>query len=261
LDDFLGLSRGRPEDILSFARRYGPLYLCGHQIPACHAIDRERAALQGPLDAAVRGAALRQELDPDQLLVPGEYSPARFDGCPPTRREPLSVWWRYRDRIEAVVQIAARLHRGEPGPSDAWKVLLSGPGIGAAIQRLAHERTAGDVVRERYGVTVKVRGLMLEAGVTIGFDWSAERPEITVDGVGALGAIVRELPFAIAKQNGFEICTACGLPYTPPRRGSKYCLNPECKAESGRAASRRSAQRRRERERQERGIPRGNGGG
>jgi hypothetical protein len=117
LTAFMGLIRAADEEILAFARQWGPLALCRHGQPFRHRL--------GPFE--VRGA---------QFCMPWMVSD-RTNGRAPSGEEDdvqnlwergsLRRWRYYAEWFEAFLSIAANLSNGKSGTLDDWAVLNGGP--------------------------------------------------------------------------------------------------------------------------------------
>lgn len=90
---FAGLSVAPASQILTFARRWGPLWLCGHGLPASH-----------------RSAEWLLDRDP-------------FGRCEAIRdppREDVDLWRRYATEAAAVVEVVTSLRKQCPVPLAMW---------------------------------------------------------------------------------------------------------------------------------------------
>jgi hypothetical protein len=187
LESFTDLWRKGDGEILSFSIRHGVLELdaAAGYLPAQ---DRK-------MHAAVWGK--------------GEF--------PKTGREPLEIWRRYSRRFSALLAISAKLHQGEPGAANEWKVFA--PNYGAAFdvsdQELLVEQTIGEFV--------------LQSNLRPVLNWSME-PNIvfgTLDCGGLYASLLFHLMLAITKRDGLAICGSCQRSFTPAakaRRGNiRFC--------------------------------------
>src|SRR5215469_2571812 len=101
LDDFLRLAEpaSAEKDILGFARKYGPLALCLHDLPATH--TSARTAL-----SRLAEQELRRYGDPSSSLpwrgCLQRIEKSQIRGCT-AALEPLSAWRRYARRAAALL--------------------------------------------------------------------------------------------------------------------------------------------------------------
>jgi hypothetical protein len=99
LDDFLALDANQNTDeLLEFARKYGPLGLCGHGIALGHrALSTHRCYWVGSKVSEVS-----------------------------TTREPVRAWRQYAARAAGIVNVAKMLHEGEIVAEKEWAWLYLG---------------------------------------------------------------------------------------------------------------------------------------
>jgi len=220
------------QDVLEFARRFGPLLLCSHGLPPLHPAqgDQEDPAL------------IRQS-------------------CRPVKREALGRWRYYVRQARAIVFISGSMRQGEPGPRDAWEELFqSQPKIDGGfpedtrnlIDKLcqAHEKELTAAATWIYlkpflDTWLTLGGLRLE----ISTYWHplTSPPRVQIAGSGTFGVLALQLLASITGSQGFYPCHACGDPYRPARRPQagrrSYCDRPECKKWGAAARKRKERQR------------------
>lgn len=114
LDEFLRLRDASDQAILDYARTWGVLELCAHNLPARHEFAIHRA-LRLPSPLAARSS-------------PHVPNPANLRACLPMRREPLSTWRSFSAQCKALLSIAGDLQRSRAGREVDWNNLLR-PGI------------------------------------------------------------------------------------------------------------------------------------
>lgn len=275
-EDFLKLETAKDRGaVLRYARRWGPLWLCSHDLPAGHD------------DACLPIGAIRYLTDD---------------------RARRMVWWEEEiDRWRAmsreaagVVRIARQLHDGRLArqadweslrylPRVLWNLLLAPSGIrlldpeGRAseeqvVQRLERLLNAEVVapdesdevdddiepatarrrrIVEEYGVRrlqdsletqrVVLSGLITYwlriADVQPRLDWQRGKPEVVLSGRGLFAALAVQLLFECSRTDGLAVCTSCGTPFLPaarrPRRDhNAYCSDCGLKAAQRDAAAR-----------------------
>ena len=156
------------------------------------------------------------------VLIPGAL------GRPPYS-EPLELWRHYARQARALLNIAARLHRDEPGELAEWQAVYARQPL---MDQAQLEKLAGAPVEsQRFFVEMAVNEWLKMASVQPEFQWRYGSPRITLSGAGLFPALALQLMAAIARTDGLALCTGCGSPYTPkrrPRTGTRhYCQ--ECR--------------------------------
>lgn len=181
LDAFVRLKR--PEDVLRFARRYGPLGLCKHGLPPMH-----------------RGSWYRDVIKDGELVEvihTGEWEP-RLGGsergwCPPVSPEPIKKWLVLSELALSHVNLAASLKTGTIRELKGFAKLF-----------------LMDRVNEWLG----------DAGVRLELNWDKHEPVLTLTGGGAFGALGVQLLTAVTA-NTLAVCSGCGKPYLRMTRRPK----------------------------------------
>ena len=102
--------------------------------------------------------------------------------------------------------------------------------------------------RAKGQLQMHVQWVLDSADVGVWFRWKADgEPTVSINGLGGLGAVARQLPFVVARFDGFEICSGCGEPYAPNRKpranARRWC--PDCRGSMDRQAANRDYKRRR----------------
>jgi hypothetical protein len=222
LDSFVRLRDAR--GVLNFARRYGPLAICEHRLPATH-----------NWTATGRGC----------------YPVGWEEGvC----REPVALWLRYAQQAHALLGIAATLYQGKKIPEALEQVALDryqGDGLAMAIARRDWHSTLSDLV----GVW------LAEANARLSLKWDAGAREWTLILRGTTFTILAtQLLYAVTRAHRLAICYGCGQVYLRGERAPKsgqrnFC--PDCRTtvaarlrKRGQRANpeKREAERRRQRE-------------
>ena len=212
LDYFVALADAPPEEVLNFARHWGILELCEHNLPASH---------NAPAHAPRATNTLVTWCHPR-----GWYDrTGKYDGW-----EPLEVWRQFSRQARALLHIAARLHLGQVGLPEDWRLVYErSPSPEPAPwwkQTVDGEKSKiADIVNEWLELgNVRVR--------TSWRPWRQPAPVVTLAGDGLFGALACQLLLAINRTDGLAICSGCGSPYCPSRRPRmdqrRYC--PECRA-------------------------------
>jgi hypothetical protein len=274
LEDFLKLDRARDDAILRYARRWGPLWLCGHVLPFAH---------------------------DDSCWVVHDIELRDGDRSQPVVwwQEPIAAWRTVSRELRAVVRIARQLHNGQLASRADWESMHHLPHV---MRQLLYARLAEEGVDEKdlepeevdeeYGpllsderisrddvdsdddrlelVTPRqqrlidrlmmsrldesvqfqrnVLGAVLDYWLTVAsvrpsLDWSGAKPDIQLAGQGLFAALAVQLLFESARTDGLAVCTSCGTPFLPaarrPRRDhNAYCSDCGLKAAQRDAAAR-----------------------
>ena len=181
LDEFVKLVGCPAERVLGFARAYGPLHVCEHGLPAWH--------------------------------NPGWWRKGKLVGyCRETQVEPLHVWWDLAGQAKAVLGIAASVHRGNTISETDWRAALAWTG-----------RRDIPWWNQSSRADARVLELCVQRWLQLGsvhptFHWNRGEPQIQLSGWGVMGAIGRQLAFAVARVGGLELCYNCKEWYQPKRR-------------------------------------------
>jgi hypothetical protein len=238
LTDFARLGSADDSEIMTYARRYGPLFLCEHDRPASHnprgwmtedfrrlgGLEGSKAALFYARALELMASETGRDVDELKRAVNAE--------CVPLRREPLSIWRSYARRVRAILAISAGLHgvRGTPraGSREHWADVAPEDRYQRALLPIVgSEPTIED---EREVVAYWIRQLLEESGVRLDFYWPrGEEPQVQLDGVGCLGLVGQRLAFAVARRPGFLCCPYCGEFFTPDHGNRTVC--DQCRTE------------------------------
>jgi hypothetical protein len=214
LDRFVRIKQ--TDDILAFARRYGPLQLCGHGLPASHR---------------------------------GEDDEGRVYKCRPSRREPVDRWLHYVANARAILEIASAMRQGSLAERRDWDELYKSwrneDGTFGGAEQILHDLSGQGLPVPR-DLIAPLQWLHLREVVNDWVNVSNVRPEVSrswtgkgsapgieLVGVGIFGALAVQLLAAIAGAHGTYFCCGCGDPYQASRRPRTdqrhYCRKEECK--------------------------------
>jgi hypothetical protein len=169
---------------------------------------------------------------------------------------PVDWYLSLAQRCRSVLNIAARLHRGQPGELDDWETIdprvaeWSDFTTGQGWKKVPYTKEAR-VEDER-----EVLGNLLDCwldltGTRIRVSWTSRSPEVGLAPSGVLGAVVTSLVFSVTRSGGLAVCSNCGRAYPPTRRPiagrRRYCPDEQCqKARLRDAQADLRARRRRE---------------
>lgn len=230
LDEFIVLCYRDDSAILKYARTWGVLELCAHNLPSCHdfAIG---APLLLPPPIAIPSAGIHHwfHADPRQ--------------CTPTGREPLATWSHFSQQARALLNIAADLHRERLGSGDDWNRVLQ-DGVSPAPSLEAHRSCLRDAI-EAWLKLGRIKPTIDD--LTVWLTWT---------GADLFGELAVQIALAAKALDGQVLCVACGKEYQPKRlvirRGFNYCPKIKCQ--------RQAAAQRAKRYRDRKKAPKRNGG-
>lgn len=244
-ESFLKLANATDRAILTFAKKWGVLYLCQHRLPSSH-------ATLPPYEGPHRLIPTRQPnvfLDADVLdLIPS----GGFARCPliagdaNTFVEHLDDWRRYARQAANTVQLALQVHRQNLGEPKLWGELC-GP-----AEWLDPEQHTVTQIKEWQPDNLSDARFRLSQVVNRWLDVSAmqpmlcwgsyAQPTVTLGNRTLFGYLASQLLLVVSKTRGLALCTECAEWFTPTRQLPPG-RNPYC-AKCGRAAAIRDASRR-----------------
>ncbi len=190
LEHFVQLADASADKILAYARRWGVLEICKHDLPACHK----------------------------------SCSPLRSGG---TYWEPLEAWRRFAKLFRALLDIAAQLAFDKPGPAEHWQVVGAYGGLGRG-QLFGLRGVKADHGKLQVALNVLLHDARVRP--IVGWrdgKWLIELTGGLVIGCSLFGALVCQLVLAISRTEGLAICSSCGMSYIPAKRPNpnrrSYC--------------------------------------
>ena len=189
LDEFIQLPDAPADAVVRFVRRWGPLELCEHLLPATHA----------------------RCLPIDSIRSPASW-------------EPVAAIRSYARRFRDLFTLVADVEAGEPVDASRWLEAVAdsplawlGPDAVAGLTKIDGRGVAGGLVNE----------LMALSPVASELRWSDfdRRPRLVLAG-RTFGILAYQLGTAIGGAS-LDICSNCKSPYVPVRRPQKgrdhYC--------------------------------------
>lgn len=220
LEGFLNLRNGTPNDVATYASRWGVLMICeAHQLPNTH--------------------------NPMPYPSP-PYSSLAWSPCAPRGwplmpcYEPTARWKHFARSMDAMLRIAADLRRDVAGNPEQWDVLYEDlepeqrifgslrPGSG----RLKDDEMLD---LQKAQLAEVVNEFLYFSGVRPRFRWGFNREAaISMLAGTMLGALAVKLALAIQDTGGLAVCSEaeCGKLYAPTMRPrpnvDNYC--PRCRA-------------------------------
>lgn len=197
LNDFVKLADATDEEILAFAKKWGPLWLCVKHRDCIWSPNSVRVKWNGKEDCC--------------LWVPAE---------------PLHLYRRYARMARAILNAAYCLVEGKPVPTSLWvEAGWSG------------EESQFDVALQRFFLASSVNGWLSNSDVTLWLNWGSEvRPRLSVDtGWGCFQKIWLELAQCLTGARQLCVCDMCNRLYVrygrKPQAGRKnYC--PDCREQN-----------------------------
>jgi len=208
--------------VVRYARRWGILDLCEHQL------SNDHGWAQFPIAFATAGVGVMtyaSTLDCRSLFG----------------KEPVATWLYWSRQAAALLAILSRLRRSEPALSEDWQVLCEDP------PWLTREPVTQDLLEARESAKGWTARLVREdvpldlqrgvasgaietwlrlAGVSLELRWSHTVPEVGFRGGGLLGTLGLQMLLAAVDSSGWLLCPGCGTLHTPMRtryRRRSYC--------------------------------------
>ena len=189
------------DDVLRFAQRYGVMWMCRHGLPSAH----------NPPSVGTRGCR-------PLGVASGEI------------RESISHWLRLANAVDAFVQLVPPIRDEQPGPDQAWGLLLDlHPGIEEWVDGQASVGGRDPLVRRR----------ALETVINWWLDWGGARwhlnwldpadPKVSMLTSSTFGVLATQLSLALAGAQDLAVCNGCARAYTRKKRPQSgrrnYCEN------------------------------------
>jgi hypothetical protein len=215
LADFAGLTGRSDDDVRDFARRWGMLGLCAHQLPRNH---------RGTVPAGLLDAAAVSVGTP--CGIPGD--------------EAISAWRYWSSQALALLQVFGPVVAGGLADERHWQTLASrGPWATAIRGRQVDEQDVewnywlrpGSVATEPILVTDAVDAWLSMSGERLSLSWWDGQPQVRLGQGGLLGALGMQLVLAATGADALGICSGCRRPHVPSRpratQWRSYC--PECR--------------------------------
>jgi hypothetical protein len=176
-----------PAAILRFAKHWGPLGLCEHDLPWPH---------DGP---------------------PGRCWVRTRDGA---WLEPVRVWQRMASQVDAMLRVSISLHDGRAGAPADWDALgLGAEQIGLGPGRARDEKTR--LAQHWDALLVRVDEWLVEAVRPLLIQRRG-RPTFVLDSWWLHGALGLQLALAVCGAPSFLVCDGCGEFFEVKRR-RRYC--------------------------------------
>ena len=172
LDKFIKIKK--PEDIVSFAERYGPLKLCEHGFPSMHR---------------------------------GENGERQW--CPPRSSEPVKRWFYYIAQAQKCLDFVAQMIVNASKitiPAKYLKRISKPPKATPDHQEIPVQGLV------KYLVTDIVNEWLGDAGIRLELNWDSREPALLLTSNSIFGALGVQLLAVMTKSN-IAVCSGCGLVY------------------------------------------------
>lgn len=239
LEEFLELATAPTAGIYKFARRYGVLEICRHDLPSTH----------NPQPPA--GVVWPIRMDDDRAC----HAPAsrRWNGqpfkdfqelhaAPIEQREHVSAWRAFAREAAGILRVASALHAERETTASDWQdVFDRDPFIRATGQgqpipwwpiNIKRYRAlwCGDHMR----LASKVNDWVVMANLRPMLEWSPGPPRVVFKAANArdgrttlFSALALQVLLTVSGAKGLAICSGCQSPFSPARRPRKnqrsYC--------------------------------------
>jgi len=253
---FVRLTNASDAKVLAFAKKFGVLGICGHQLPFTHVTG------VGTGGWRPQHCIYRESVTVDDR----EWT-----------TEPIERWRDYARLAGAILAAAAALHQDQPVPTEVWEqteelaprilgIPWSRPSAGSLVQRTEAEYSGakgwvGDLgmdvtklrdTEEGFGPRTDperlewaLRHWMQLGAVTTWVDCTDKGFRICFGGETLFGALASQLAVMISRNGTLYPCSGCGNAFHAADgrgRGADqdwWCEEPKCKKKSAAAASRR----------------------
>jgi len=223
LQEFLEISVTREESILlRFARRYGPIGICKHDLPCGH----NRRSYARTLDV--------MDCHPKPSRVP-EWQ------C----SEPVKLWFQFARQAQAIVDCSARLHNRLPPVLEELRIANpKWSELGELLKNppKASRETAKGLIEAAINTWIYYGGLRPQ------FRWGSRGCSVIMsagDSTSMFGVLAAQLMLTAAASKGWVLCSDCNQFYPPNRQPNpnrrRFC--PRCGLRAAWRASKRELRR------------------
>jgi len=194
LEAFVRLADEEPEGFLDFARRYGLLNLCGHDLPACHY----------PIPYTSLAFARRYSFPCFPVVLE------------PGGMERLDTWRRFSRVADALLSIAAKLRDGKKGARADWRTVVGASDVERKVRSVTRQKS---IEEDDWVLLAHELQRWLQLGnvrpVLRGFD---QRLDMDLSSEGLFPNIAKQLVFTVAGFERISFCDGCGRVYVPTRK-------------------------------------------
>jgi hypothetical protein len=223
LQEFLEISVTRQEStLLRFARKYGPIGICEHNLPYGHN-RRSYARVLNVMDCHPTPSS------------------ARGWQC----SEPVRLWFEFACQAQAIVDCSARLHNGLTPALEGLEI--ANPQWSDLSKRLKN-RLKPNRETSRAAIEGAINTWIYYGGLRPHFRWGSSGCSVlmsTGDYTSLFGALAAQLMLRAAMSKGWVLCSECSQFYPPDRQPNpnrrRFC--PRCGLRAAWRASKRDQRR------------------
>jgi hypothetical protein len=232
LRKFARLHSASDKEVLVYAKYWGPLSLCEHNLPYRH------GALRGWAKSSLKmppGSNLPEiEISNNKKSHPelAVHAP-----CSPLLRESLLAWRFFSRQVSAILAIAASVQVGNYGRFEDWQLVLEHGFPGGSGRARSLELNKVFLLEA------------LNSWMTLGTVhlWASDLDgKVHLRGTDLFSKLGLQMALAASNRLGVYICSVCGQQYESARKlaagRKRSCGKPECERE---AARRRKVESRR----------------
>ena len=231
LRSFAGLHSATDQEILGYAKVWGSLNICEHNMPYRHYhLARYRLRMPPPVDLHLQrllekaGVRVRR---PDELLVPRICSRLKW--------EPLETWRFFSRQCRAILDIAASFQAGRHGTHEDWMCLYQ--------EVLPTRLSQGSEYNETF-LLEAIRALMSLGRFR---PWICDLDgKLSLSGADLIAKLAAELALAVSQRKKMYLCSICGRQFEPHRKPAlgreSYCGQLGCIREAARRRKLKSRQ-------------------
>lgn len=225
LEEFTGLAtnaEGQGLAVLRFARVWGLLDLCQHQLPIDHELQQVPSSFATPNITMLPSTPCRSLLGV----------------------EPISTWLYWSGQAAAMLRVVLSLRQGAPARPADWATLAEAPPWRASKSEFGDHPSGAEEVAvfiasgaapvelQRHLASAAIEMWLRLSGVSLSLRWPTGLPEVAFRGGQLLGAVGLGLMLAAVGSGGWVVCPGCGTQHAPaPARGRRpqYCV--DCRLE------------------------------
>lgn len=249
LSRFIKLEYADKQQILDFARRYGVLGICQHQLPATHNQPLSKLPLWLDYRCPNCKGSVSLFCTPQQRQDKWTNTPDR------TYFEPIERWFYFAQKARATINIAEALGSQEPkkGDSKDWEDVREWL-TGNAVPATNHISSLRFVFSDVINAWLEITGVRLMFGwmVNSTFKFASPPPWVSPTG-GILPPLAVYIMLLVNRSRGLAICSnpECGSIFSLNKKQPKKSVNrgsycPACR--KGKASSRKATRMYQQRE-------------
>ncbi len=204
LEEFIGLADAEPKDFLRYARKWGVLMRCKHD-----------------LSNGLETYGILPHENTCRRCHKLFWNWAENREAYPLPCEPLSLWRKYSLELRAIIRVAGMLRLNQKGRDEDWELLLK------PFKKYNFKRRKIDL-------TLIIQNWARKARLRIMFEWDDYRDPCLTLGGGLLPSLALQMILAVSRTDAIVLCNFCGKPYFPKRTPNpnrrSYCSDCGIKA-------------------------------